>query len=397
MDYLAKNLSAFMRILSILGLIFVGWLISKLSVSNLDIVSIVGFSIMIILMLILLIWPEAGTIWSIIVGGFIGMLVIAGTLLKSLFDVLLGTSTQAVQLVLPIKHEAVFYVPFTYWIVSIFLILLVHEFAHGIISRYYKIKVKSTGLAFVGLIIPIIPAAFVEPKEKQLTSRSAKQQLAVYGAGAFSNIIFSFIFLALFIIISGPVMSGAIDYDGVKLTDYYVSDNYSGSVEASGVPLNTTITSVNGVVIDTFGEFRMVLDNITVNQSVEIIADNVSYNVVMLSHPEQADKPYYGGFFAQDYSYNKEFISRVGEIPTKFLFWLIGTPGQWGLLWWLVILNMGIGLFNLVPMGPIDGGKMLYIALKRYMREETAIMIWKNVGIFYLVLILTLIISGFVL
>ena len=107
-----------------------------------------------------------------IITGFIGMVVVVFDLARSLYSVIAGTSTLTVGLVLPVQAKGVFYVPFTYWIIAILVILVIHEFSHGLIARLHKIKVNSSGIAFLGIIIPIIPAAFVEPDEKQLRQAS---------------------------------------------------------------------------------------------------------------------------------------------------------------------------------------------------------------------------------
>src|SRR3989338_2604758 len=81
--------------------------------------------------------------------GFIGMLFISYTMLNNVY--LLYTQPEAapgVGLVLPFKAKGVFFVPFFYWIISIFVIAAVHEFSHGLISKANNIKVKSSGFAF---------------------------------------------------------------------------------------------------------------------------------------------------------------------------------------------------------------------------------------------------------
>lgn len=82
---------------------------------------------------------------------------------------------------------------FTYWIISIAVIALFHEFAHGIIARRYNIKILTTGFGFLGPFL----AAFVEPDEKEMESKSKYQQLAVLSAGVFTNLILSIIFFLL--------------------------------------------------------------------------------------------------------------------------------------------------------------------------------------------------------
>src|SRR3989344_3705427 len=176
--------------------------------------------------------------------GFLGMVLIAFGLFKNIFAMFAEPeAAPGVGLVLPIKGKGIFYVPFSYWIISIFVIAVVHEFAHGVIARAHNIKVKSSGFAFLGssfrgfgliiiaftmfnkiivsdfsfsisnsrdawllagviivvvsfarnLLLPIIPAAFVEPDEKDLRKRPHKQQLSVFAAGPLANILLAFL------------------------------------------------------------------------------------------------------------------------------------------------------------------------------------------------------------
>ena len=93
---------------------------------------------------------------------FLGMALISYALVQNIYALFTKPeATSGVGLVLPFKAKGVFFVPFFYWIISIFIIALVHEFSHGIIARTHNLKIKSSGFAFLGILIPIIPAAFV--------------------------------------------------------------------------------------------------------------------------------------------------------------------------------------------------------------------------------------------
>ena len=50
------------------------------------------------------------------------------------------------------------------------------------------------------------------------------------------------------------------------------------------------------------------------------------------------------------------------EIKDKYLF----LPGiffwLFKLLFWVYLISVGVGLFNLLPLGPVDGGRMFYVA-----------------------------------
>jgi membrane-associated protease RseP (regulator of RpoE activity) len=82
---------------------------------------------------------------------------------------------------------------FTYWIISIAIIAVFHEFAHGIFAKYNGIKVKTTGFGFLGPFL----AAFVEPDEKQMQKKGKFAQITVLSAGTFANTILAALFLIL--------------------------------------------------------------------------------------------------------------------------------------------------------------------------------------------------------
>src|SRR3989344_6748694 len=180
--------------------------------------------------------------------GFLGMILISYGLISNIY--VLFTEPEAapgVGLVLPFKAKGIFFVPFFYWIISIFVIAAVHEFSHGLIARAHNLKVKSSGFAFLGLIVPIIPAAFVEPDEKELRKRSHKEQLSVFAAGPLANIATAFLFLAIASFVLAPLVNAIIEPNGVKVTDYVRKDDAKFPAEASGIKIGEKIQKVNDV------------------------------------------------------------------------------------------------------------------------------------------------------
>ncbi|MCK5107725.1 MAG: site-2 protease family protein, partial [Nanoarchaeota archaeon] len=75
---------------------------------------------------------------------------------------------------------------------------------------------------------------------------------------------------------------------------------------------------------------------------------------------------------------------------------LVG-PTTWiiGLLYWLYLLNIGIGLFNLVPLGPVDGGLMMKEVLLKWFKKKTALTIFKWITTFFFLMLAAIIIYGF--
>lgn len=84
--------------------------------------------------------------------------------------------------------------PLVEGILAVISVLVVHEMAHGIVSRSERIKIHSTGIVVFG-IIPI--GAFVEPDEHMLIASPKEKQRKVYVAGSTANLFLSLIITLL--------------------------------------------------------------------------------------------------------------------------------------------------------------------------------------------------------
>ncbi len=85
-------------------------------------------------------------------------------------------------------------IPLWYGIFGLAVAMLVHEFAHGILARAGRIKVKSLGLLY--MVVPI--GAFVEPDEDQLAQVDRARRSRVFAVGPATNIIVAFLVVMLF-------------------------------------------------------------------------------------------------------------------------------------------------------------------------------------------------------
>ena len=322
--------------------------------------------------------------------GFLGMIFICYALISNIYFLFTKPeATPGVGLVLPFKAKGVFFVPFFYWIISIFVIAVVHEFAHGLIARANNLKVKSSGFAFLGLIVPIIPAAFVEPDEKELRKRPRKEQLSVFAAGPFSNIIFAFLFAAIASLAVAPLINAAIEPNGVKINDY-VKEKAPFPAETAGIKIGEVIQQVDGRQTPYVSNLSLILKSKKPGDIVAIKTDKSAYEVKLAKNPENESSAYLGAFLEQSTKIKDSVKSSYGEFLPKSALWL------YGLFVILFILNLGIGVFNLVPIGPLDGGRMLQIPLEKYFGKEKGDKVWNYIGLFFLILILANVVAGFV-
>src|SRR3989344_1407703 len=230
---------------------------------------------------------------------FLGMALISYSLVQNIVH--LFTKPEAapgVGLVLPFKAKGVFFVPFFYWIIAIFVIAVVHEFAHGLIARAHNLQVKSSGFAFLGLIVPIIPAAFVEPDEKKLRTRPHKEQLSVFAAGPFSNILFALLLFAIASFIITPLASGTIEANGVKITDY-VKENGPFPAEASGIKIGELVQSIDNRPTPYVENLSAVLRGKNPGDVVAVKTDKSSYQLALAKNPENESLAYMGAYLEQ--------------------------------------------------------------------------------------------------
>ena len=112
------------------------------------------------------------------------------------------------------------YIPFVWGWIALFVTMVVHEFAHGILARVEGVRVKSMGIVAL-LIAPI--AAFVEPDEEELFGTKEKPPLVsksarirILSAGVISNFMVAIVAMALFF---GPVIGSISPVDRVIVVD----------------------------------------------------------------------------------------------------------------------------------------------------------------------------------
>ena len=86
----------------------------------------------------------------------------------------------------------------------------------------------------------------------------------------------------------------------------------------------------------------------------------------------------------------------MGVVPTivssgyKEGFGAVGGVLAWInlLFYWIFTINLAVGMFNMLPLGPIDGGRMFYLAALFFVKNERkAKKIWTVVSVFCLGLI----------
>lgn len=338
-----------------------------------------------------------------VVVGFLGMALGLYTIIDGLYKLFfIPSAPSSFSPVIPgVRIPGVdIFVPFWYGIIALFVVVVIHEFAHGVVSEAYRIKVKHSGFVMFGPL----PGAFVEPDEKKLSKASAKAQLSVYAAGPFSNVLLALVIILFFgflPMIAGPSPAVASISDSISIINFaeimpnlqtptgmYVGEiDQDGAAITAGLPEDVIITSINDIhITDNATAFSLELFNITPNQEIVLANESHSWVITTKEHPIEPEKGYIGirqlEFLQEPSAYALENYGTFG-----YHFYLI-TFTQ---LFWIILLSLGIGLANLLPLGPVDGGRMLLTALEKVTTKKRAQIIWSKTAMILLVIIILLV------
>ena len=224
--------------------------------------------------------------------------------------------------------------------------------SHGILARVHNIRIKSSGVGVIGLILPILPVAFVEPDEKQLKRASARKKLSVFAAGPFSNILTAVLILLLLNFAIGPATQDMTSIQGVS---YFVIEDEILPSNIAGMQNNQTIISLDSNSITNLSGFIEHMETKSPGDTLQIETNVTSYSLILAEHPEDNSKPYIGIRPFEILDYKPEIKERYGESLLGAFEWTVG------FIWILFLLSLGLGLMNLAPLIITDGGQMLLV------------------------------------
>ncbi|MCD6092930.1 MAG: site-2 protease family protein [Candidatus Aenigmarchaeota archaeon] len=285
-------------------------------------------------------------------------------LVNNAFNIVHGVSEEGVMLVLPGPvsdvqvRPGMLIMPWWFWVIGIFAVMIPHEFSHGIMARLENIKIKSLGW----LLLLFLPGAFCEPDEKQLKKSSTKTKISVYSAGSFANfIVGASAFLLSYLIIVSCFQASGLIYGGV-IKDY----------PAYRADMTGAIKSINGIPINSADKLGDVLRDIEPNTNIRIETTSGVYNLTAAKRPD--GKP--GAFIGITQPYKTYY--EPNPMAANFAG---GLNFLMSLLTWVFILSIGIGVVNLLPIKPFDGGLILEAVVQKFSKKKSGTKIANLVSI----------------
>ena len=248
-----------------------------------------------------------------------------------------------------------------YFLLSIPIVLVIHEGAHGIVATLEKIKIKTGGFAiFIAMF-----AGFVEPDEEEFNKAKKISKLRVIGAGATSNVIFA---LALGVIlltnpffamvVPEPLLSTFYDLPDGVLVLSIIPDS---GAERAGLLANDIVTSINGIQILSpldFQKTELIPGEIA---KVSILRDGqtLQFPVEVIPSPEDPVRGLIGIIRDNSFAYKPVL---------NFIEWK--DPGVSMFLLWLWMISFFIGIINMLPLPILDGGKFIHTIIDKKISDK---------------------------
>ncbi len=239
-------------------------------------------------------------------------------------------------------------------IAALAILLIVHEFSHGILARRAKVKIKQIGILLFGFI-PI--GGFVEPDEKAIVKLKPAPQTYIFAAGISANFLFMIIFFLLTIFFVAFVIPHAYS-NGVVVTS--VSKGYP----AYGIiPIGAAVTSWNGNPITNISQLATASVADTPNSIVTVKTDRGTFKLKAVTSPTNSSR----GLIGVSLGIKPVLDTLWGQIA-YFLFSLFSLS---------MLLNFLVAVVNLLPIPGFDGWRIYRINIKsaRFVNTFGALMI----------------------
>ncbi len=222
-----------------------------------------------------------------------------------------------------------------YFLFAAFLVLVPHELMHAFVAAAERVPVKSTGI----FLMLILPGGFAEIDEEELSRRSLRTQARIFSAGSLANIATFLVIIALLPALVFPV--------GVR-----VEGTLQGYPAEAALKPGDVLVAINGEPIRTFADLSRVLSSYKPGDTVVLTVlrggREVEVSITLAENPRVPGRGFIGAYFAQ--AFNSDVL--------------------YNLLWWSAVFTSSVAVINMLPIYPLDGGRVLDALLRRRLGEE---------------------------
>jgi len=278
--------------------------------------------------------------------------------------------------------------------IGLLITIVIHEFGHAILARVEDMRVLS-----MGLLIAVIPiGAFVEPDEEDVNAAKGMPKIRMFGAGITNNIVVGLLCFGLMFLLVGMATPLSVPLVQGVYKDF--------PADKAGLQGYSVITELNGIPVSSQEEVATIMDRTHPGETITLKAekDGVerTYTLTLAEWPEVLDHGRDSGFMGVYYYSAPAVKEHIGNIADLGLFaplyltivpidvfiqgntqqlaiLLTDTPEQmawkepfplfWGtvhLTFWVGWFNLLVGMFNAIPIVPLDGGYIMKEGVERF-------------------------------
>ncbi|MEM0084890.1 MAG: site-2 protease family protein [Candidatus Methanomethylicia archaeon] len=256
-----------------------------------------------------------------------------------------------------------------YFIISIVLVFIFHEFAHGIAAFAENLTVKNVGL----LLAVFVGGGFVELDENDMNSASFISKLRILSSGSTANLvtgILSLFMIANFSFVISPFYGSSSGVIVVEVINGSPASLY-------GVKNGDILFYINGVRIYDSLSFSNVLSNIPANSTVVLNTARGDLIIVGGAHPINPSKVFLG-------------IRVFNYYPPKIMPFIF-TPEfpyhYYNFLNWFEVISLSAAFINMLPIPFFDGGRFFEVLLRnRIINSKKALFKGREIGVGELIL-----------
>lgn len=273
------------------------------------------------------------------------MAFITYTLLKNIYF-LTSKVESASQVFLLLPGLTVSWGNIPYLLASLAILLITHEFAHGIASLVEGVPLKSAGV----FILAFLPGGFVEVDEETLKKTKAISRLRVFAAGSTANLAVGLAFLILmanFGISISPFYSPSPS--GVLITGLVKG----GAAERVGLTKWDAILALNDVPIKDVEALTKYMNSVRPNSVIKVTTLKGEFRLVTQPHKLNKTKALIGIY---PFNYHAPKFSFLPNYLPYYIFIFEN---------WAYTILISVALINMLPIYPLDGGKILETLLDK--------------------------------
>lgn len=252
------------------------------------------------------------------------------------------------------------YIPIIYGSIALGVAIIFHEFSHGIYARLEQIKISSLGIG----IFAVIPLAFVEPDEDDIEKSGRLSKIKMFAAGVSTNV---YIAIITFVVVASLI---ALTFTPASLGLGVTAVNKTSPAYETGIRENMIITQINNQKINNRSEFLSIMNQSSPGENLSIQTNSNGTFYVTLSERKGESflgvvappiKGVYDNFKSPLFYILPPAAGSLSLLDSPFFESAIDPTITLPLIragFWIILFNFWLGIINMMPIYPIDGGRV---------------------------------------